>query len=173
MRVSSDYALSATLKARSSSKWDAPWVVVYANDPHELKQRIEGVVSQGVLDALVGADNALKVLSDGELNAGQPVQQQGGGAAWGTVTPQGFQPGSQHPQGQQQAPPQQQGGWQNQQQGPSPQQQGAQLHPEGLTCGCGQVLQYGKTRNNKGQWKCPDYRWNNGNPNDHRLEWAN
>lgn len=161
----SDYALSATLKARSSSKYDAPWVVVYANDPSELKQRIEGVVGQGVLDALVAADNQLKVLSDSDF---QPAQQQGNGAAWGTVTPQGFQPGSQHPQNQ----PQQGGGWNNGgQQGP-PQQQGPRLHPEGEACHCGQVLQYGKTRTNKGQWKCPAYRYNNGNPNEHTLEWA-
>jgi hypothetical protein len=98
-----------------------------------------------------------------------------GAAALGGIV----QPGAQVVQ---QAPPAN-NGWgqpQAQQQSAPPQQQsqgggsyGAQTHPEGLACNCGKVLEFGKTRTNKGQWKCPDYRWNNGNPNEHRLEWAN
>lgn len=100
-----------------------------------------------------------------------------GGAALGDIVqsaPQAAQQPAQQPQGG--------GGWSNPpQQQSAPQQNGggggynnnAQTHPEGLACHCGEVLQFGKTRTNKGQWKCPQYRWNNGNPNEHRLEWAN
>lgn len=110
-----------------------------------------------------------------------------GGAALGGITQaqapaQQDQPAWSQPQ--QAAPQQQSQGWgaaaqQQPQQSAPPQQQGGggygnvQLHPEGTQCGvCGEVLQYGKTRTNKGQWKCPQYRWNNGNPNNHTLEWA-
>ena len=109
-----------------------------------------------------------------------------GGAALGGITqPQApAQPGQpEWSQPQQAAPQQQSQGWgAAQQQAPqqsAPQGGGGggygnvQLHPEGTQCGvCGEVLQYGKTRTNKGQWKCPQYRWNNGNPNNHTLEWA-
>lgn len=89
--------------------------------------------------------------------APQPAQQPPGGGGWS------------NPPQQQSAPqqaPQQNGG------GGGGYNNNAQTHPEGLACHCGEVLQFGKTRTNKGQWKCPQYRWNNGNPNEHRLEWA-
>ena len=105
-----------------------------------------------------------------------------GGAALGGITQAAPQPPAQQqeqaPSWAAQAPPQQAApqGWGAAAQ-QAPQQQGgnygAQLHPEGTQCTtCGEVLQYGKTRTNKGQWKCPQYRWNNGSPNNHTLEWA-
>lgn len=97
-----------------------------------------------------------------------PAQQQEQAPAWATGQPP------------QQAAPQQSGGWgaaqqqAPQQQGGGTSQYGNQLHPEGKQCDtCGQVLEFGKTKTGKGQWKCGQYRWNNGNPNNHTLEWAN
>jgi hypothetical protein len=81
-----------------------------------------------------------------------PPQQQSQG--WGAAAQQ------------QPAPPQQQGGGQG--------RYGAQQHPEGKQCDtCGNVLEFAQTRTGKNQWKCNQYRWNNGNPNNHTLEWAN
>lgn len=76
------------------------------------------------------------------------------------------QPAGQQAPAQQQAP-QQSGGWGGQQQAApqqqqqfAPQQQGARLHPEGKTCGCGNVLNYKEVnRRSDGKlfkfWECP------------------
>lgn len=48
----------------------------------------------------------------------------------------------------------------------------AQLHPEGKQCEvCGQVLEYKKTQAGKPKWQCSQWRWNNGSPNGHTMEW--
>lgn len=158
-------ALRATLKA--GSDYSAPWLTIDAETPDELSARLSAVTSSGVLQVFVEAANALK----GAYNA-SPVLPGGQEAA----VPQQQQPVQQAPQ----AP--QQGGWGGQQQAPAPQQQSGgggynrgnvKTHPEGTGCDvCGEVLQWGMTRTNKGQWKCPQYRWNNGNPNEHTLVWA-
>jgi hypothetical protein len=73
------------------------------------------------------------------------------------------------PQPQQQAAPVQQGA-------PAPSHPAAQLHPEGKACevpGCGKVLEFKKTQSGKAKWQCPEWRWNNGNPNNHGMEWQN
>lgn len=151
--------------------YDAPWLVIRGNRPDEVANMLNN------LGSLPEAVSQAAQMFAGVVSAGPVLPQQqsapaqqapaGNGAAWGTIQPgQGFQPAQQAQPwggGQQQSAPPQQG---------QPSRQGAQLHPEGEACGCGKVLEYGKTRTNKGQWKCPDYRWNNGNPNDHRLEWA-
>ena len=57
-----------------------------------------------------------------------------------------------------------------------PQQQnpyGGTPHPESKSCHCGKVLELKKTSTGKSKWQCPDWRWNNGNPNNHAMEWAN
>lgn len=97
-----------------------------------------------------------------------------GGQALGGIT----QPAPQQQAPAQQAPPQNQGWGQSQQQS-APQgggqgAYGAQLHPEGKQCEmCGKVLEFKKTSSGKSTWRCPDWRWNNGNPNGHAQEWAN
>jgi len=156
--------LKATLKA--GRDYDAPWLTIEASTPDELKTRLEGII-EPVIPALIEAANALKaannlapLLQNGADAASQPAQAPQGGGGWSNPPQQQSAP-------QQQAPQQSNGG------GGGGWQANVQLHPEGLACHCGEVLQFGKTRTNKGQWKCPGYRWNNGNPNEHRLEWAN
>lgn len=115
----------------------------------------------------------------------------GAGAASAITQPAQGHPVQQHPSNPQ--PTQaQQGGWGSapvvstatgapvvhQQQVPQQQAQqrqyGGPPHPEGKQCNaCGNVLEFGKTKSGKGQWKCSQYRWNSGNPNEHTLEWAN
>lgn len=157
----SEAPLKATLKA--GTDFDAPWLSVEGNTPQELADRLNAII-EPVIPALIEAANALKaannlapLLQNGAQAAPQPAQQPQGGGGWS------------NPPQQQSAPqqaPQQNGG------GGGGYNNNAQTHPEGLACHCGEVLQFGKTRTNKGQWKCPQYRWNNGNPNEHRLEWA-
>lgn len=159
----SEAPLKATLKA--GTDYDAPWLSVEGSTPQELADRLNAII-EPVIPALIEAANALKaannlapLLQNGAEAAQQPAQapQQSGG--WGNQSQQQSAP--------QQAAPQQR------QQGGGGGNYNVQTHPEGLACHCGEVLQFGKTRTNKGQWKCPAYRWNNGNPNEHRLEWAN
>jgi hypothetical protein len=146
---------------------DGDMVNVYADSNEELDSLIAGfphgawvqfkanLRGSGALAQSVQADYSQQGLQ-------QPQPQ----AAWGTVTQQGFQPaqqGQQWSQPAQQAPPQQQGG--------RPQ---ATLHPEGKQCQMdGKVLELKTTTNGKRKWQCPDWRWNNGNPNGHAMEWAN
>lgn len=43
-------------------------------------------------------------------------------------------------------------------------------HPEGKTCehpACSKVLEAKKTSAGADTWRCPDWRWSNGNPNGH------
>lgn len=140
----SDFALSATLKGGTG--YDSPWVVVYANTPDELKTRLEGVASSGVLQATVDAANLLK----GTNNAA-PLTQPAPQAA-----PQQPAQQPQSPWGQpQQAPQQNAGGPQN-----------GQPHPEGKQCQqCGTVLKYksgtSKAGNAYRMWACPNGRARN------------
>lgn len=156
--------LRATLKAGTG--YEVPWVTVEADNPNDLEQKLRGIIDSKVLETVAEAASLFQATQNVVAGTQAPAPQQGQ-PEW-----------SQAPA--QQAPPQQQSqGWGAAQQQSAPQQGGGgygnvQLHPEGTQCGvCGEVLQYGKTRTNKGQWKCPQYRWNNGNPNNHTLEWAN
>lgn len=162
----SEYSLSCTLKA--GTDYDSPWVVVYGNTPGEVEAKLRD--TGGLIAAVVEAANTLKatwalgpVQSAPASNTVEviqhqqaPIQQQVQQAA-----PQGWGQPQQPVQQQAPAAPQQAVG-----------KYGAQLHPEGKQCHCGQVLQYSLTRTNKGQFKCPAYRYNNGNPNGHDLEWV-
>lgn len=138
----SDYPISATLKGRSDSKWDAPWIVVYGNTPDEVQQRLDSIASGGLIDSLVAADNRIKLQTSGLTN--------------GPSTPApapAAQPQASGPWQQPQAAPQQQ----------APQPSAAQ-HPEGQACtACNTVLQY-KVVNRKSDgkqfkfWACPNQR---------------
>lgn len=104
-------------------------------------------------------------------------------AAYAVVQGTGATVVSEEPAQQQQSQPQG-GGWggqQNQQQSqPQNNQQqgggskyGGTPHPEGKSCSqCGQVLEMKKTSSGKTTWRCPQWRWNNGNPNNHDQEWG-
>lgn len=149
------YPLSVTLKAGTG--YDSPWIVVYGTTPDEVQAKLEGVHG-GLIQATIEAANALKAANNAAplLAGGQPAPQ---------ATPNPPQNGGWSQPAQQQAPPQQHGGGGG--------YGNAKTHPEGKTCAtCNELLQWGMTRTNKGQWKCPQYRWNNGNPNEHTLEWA-
>ena len=151
-------SLKATLKAGGG--YDAPWLTVDADNPDDLEFKLQAIANGGVPQALIEAANVLKaannvapLLAGGEAAAPQqaaPAPQNNG---WG--------------QAQQQAPQQQGGGGGNRFGGPP--------HPEGKACefpGCGKVLEHKKTSSGKATWRCPDWRWNSGNPNGHTSEFA-
>ena len=157
----SELPLKATLKA--GKDFDAPWLTVDAHDPDDLELKLNAIANGGAPQALIEAANALKA-----ANNAAPLLPQG-------------QPAQQAPA--QQPPPQQNSGWGQQQNvappqpAQQPQQQGftrpATTHPEGLACeACNQPLEYKKTGSGKGTWRCPQWRWNNGNPNEHSQIWA-
>lgn len=156
----SEAPLKATLK--SGTGYDAPWLTVDADNPTDLEQKLRGIIDSKVLETVAEAASLFQATNNVVGGTAQPAQQQ---APAQQAAPQQASNGWGAAQ-QQSAPPQQQGGG-----GRS--QHGAQLHPEGKQCDvCGETLQYGMTRTNKGQWRCSQYRWNNGNPNNHTLEWA-
>lgn len=134
-----DHEISVTLKA--GTDFDSPWVVIYGNDPFEVEEKlsnIEGLLQKTVSTA--AALRALHTLEKGGLPA-TPVQQ---------AAPQAQQPA-------------QSGGWgqrPQQQAAPAQQSGGAQLHPEGKQCRCGNVLNFKQvTRRSDGKqfsfWECP------------------
>lgn len=155
-----DYALSITLKAGQG--YDSPWIVVYGNAPDEVQGKLEAIANGGLIEATINAANALKA-----ANNAAPLAPQGQEAQ----PPQQAAPQQQSPWGapavQQQAPQQQ------------PQRGGGggghgQQHPEGKQCSqCSTVLEFKTTGNGKKKWQCPQWRWNNGNPNGHDVEWVN
>ena len=168
-----DVALRATLKAGAG--YDAPWLSVDATDPDDLTNKLNSIANGGAPQALIEAANALKaannaapLLANGALPVGSsfgggdqanaptappPPQQSGGWGGPNTAPPQNATP--------QQQP--RQAGWQ------AP----ATYHPGGKTCdACGQGLEYKKTSTGKGTWRCGQWRWNNGTPNEHTQLWA-
>lgn len=147
--------LVVTLKG--GKDYDAPWIVVRGTNPDDVTNKLRslGDVVAATIEAaelFKGAGNAAPILAP-------------------------------HPQAaavQQQAPQQQGWGGQPQQQAAPPQNQGGggrfgnkPKHPEGKACHCGNVLELNKTQSGKTKFQCPDWRWNNGNPNGHDMEWAN
>lgn len=156
----SEYSLSVTLKG--GKDFDAPWIVVYANTPDEAEAKLRAVSEGNLAEATVLAANALKA-----INNAAPLLPGG--------------PAASAPPQQQSAPPANNGGWgqPQQQQAPPPQQNqggskfGGPPHPEGKACHCGNVLEMKKTGTGKQVWRCSEWRWQNGNPNDHASEWVN
>lgn len=150
--------LKATIKGGQG--YDAPWITVDATDPNDLAQKARGLVEHpDAIQAVVelanifkGANNAAPLLPGGQ---DEPVQQAPAPQQQAPSNPWGGQPQ------QQQAAPQQ----------AQPQQQnrfGGPQHPEGKTCDiCPKVLEEKKTSSGKLVWRCPDWRWGNGNPNGH------
>lgn len=160
MSTEENAPLTVTLKA--GREFSDPWIVVRGDTPDDVTAKLNGLESvvQATIEAanfLKAANNAAPVLAGAvsmpPLSPIPPAQVPTAAPGWAQNPPQPTQAAA--PQ-----PPQQQYG-------------NVTLHPEGKTCtACGQVLQYGLTRTNKAQWKCAGYRYNNGNPNEHTLEWV-
>lgn len=165
--------LTVTIKAKESERYagDAPWFV-FKGKPKEIYDNIVTVfgfdpaVSHG---GLVGITLAAQVSLNAEAAAVRggltPVPDQGTlttpanvvtppAGTWGAqpqATPQAAHVGGANFGGR----------------------PAAQLHPEGRACHCGKVLEYKTSSGGKGKWQCPDWRWNNGQPNNHAMEWQN
>lgn len=145
--------ISVTLKG--GNEFSSPWIVVYGDDPAEVSEKLKNLgdlVEQTVITAnlLKGANNAAP-LAPGGAEAAAPAAAPPAQKSWG------------------QAPAAPAGGT------PPPSHPNAQTHPAGETCdlgGCGKLLEFKKTQSGKSTWRCPDWRWANGNPNGHRQEWA-
>lgn len=148
----SDLPIKITLK--SGTGYDAPWVTVDAADPYDAENKLGSLLESNALQKVVEvaelfkAANNVAPLTQPEAPA---PQQQSAPSGWGNrPQQQASQQGGSHPN--------------------------AQLHPEGKACefgGCGKVLEFKKTQGGKGKFQCPDWRWNNGNPNGHTMEWQN
>lgn len=151
----SDENAPIVVTLKGGKDFSDPWIVLRGSNPEQVTNMLRnlGDLPQAVVEAsnfFHGTNNAAPLLPGtpdaGASNPDNRATRPAQASGWGSS------PQQQQFQGQ----------------------QGAPLHPEGKQCSvCGQVLQFGKTRTNKGQWKCPQYRWNNGNPNEHTLEWAN
>lgn len=147
--------------------YDAPWLVIRGNRPDEVANMLtnlgnlpEVIAQQASLFA--GTVSAGPVLAQPE----QPQQAPPAQAAWGTVTPQGFQP-AQQPQ----AAPQ----WAGQPQQQAPAQPGVEWHPTDTCQLCGGGVQK-KVINRKSDnktfkfWTCVNQR---SKGDGHYSEFAN
>lgn len=144
-----------TLKA--GTDFAAPWLVIRGYDPEDVTLKLRNL--DGVIEATLeaaGLFTAQRSLGPAAAAPQSAPAQQAPKPAWGSnsgqagmnIVPQQRQPGGNHPS--------------------------AQLHPEGKGCAvCGTTLEFKKSQGGKAKWQCPQWRWNNGNPNDHTVEWAN
>jgi hypothetical protein len=148
--------LTITLKAGTG--YDSPWIVVRGDNPQDVTAKLNGlgdVIAATVQAAELfkGAGNAAPLtVPEPQAPAQQPQQQSG----WGQAPQQ-----QAAPQQYQQAPP------------PRNSKFGGPPHPEGKTCNCGTVLEMKETGSGKKVFRCPQWRWNNGNPNGHDSEFVN
>lgn len=169
--------LRATLKAGTG--YEVPWVTVEADNPNDLEQKLRGIIDSKVLETVSEAASLFQATQNVVAGTQAPAQQAyAQGSSFG-----GGDHGLNVPAPAQQAPPQQQSqGWGAASAGQqSAQQQGGggrskfagPPHPEGKTCEiCPNVLEFKKTSTGKGTWRCPDWRWNSGQPNGHSSEFA-
>ena len=147
-----------TITLKSGTDFSSPWIVVRGTNHDDVTNKLRslGDVVAATIEAaelFKGAGNAAPILAPHPQAAAvqqQAPQQRG----WGG-----------QPQ-QQAAPPQNVG----QRSGARP---GDRPHPEGKQCQeCGDVLVHKTPGSGKSTWRCPAWRWNNGNPNGHTQEWA-
>lgn len=143
--------LTITLKAGTT--FDSPWIVVRGSNPDEVVNKLKGL--DGVIEATLEAAGLFTAQRLGtQTSDPTPAPAQQAAPAWGS-SPAAAQ------QTQQQAAPR-----------PTGNHPSAQLHPEGKACDiCPNVLEFKKTQSGKAKWQCPEWRWNNGNPNGHGMEW--
>lgn len=72
------YKISATIKGQGSSKYDAPWIVVYGDTPEEVKALVDGVLDVGLDGTLAAADAAFKGTTNAAMGLGaRPVADPG------------------------------------------------------------------------------------------------
>jgi hypothetical protein len=155
--------LPIKLTTKAGAGYDAPWLTVDALDPDELALKAKSLIEHPTALALaIELANTLKAVNSAapiaapEAASAAPVQQAPPPQqAWGQ-TPAAQQ---QNAAPQQNTPPQRN-------------QYAGQPHPEGKTCDiCPNVLEKKKSQGGKEKWQCPDWRWNNGSPNGHSMEW--
>lgn len=161
----SELPIKATLKAGGG--YDAPWLTMDASDPNDLAFKLKGLIEhESALTLVIEAANALKA-----HNTAAPI------AASQALVPPTSQPAA--PQQQAQQPWGQTPAAQQQGAAPAQQHRGGQRfndvqHPEGKGCEtCPEILVLKKSQGGKEKWQCPAWRWNNGTPNGHSMEWIN
>lgn len=193
----SDRTITVTLKAGEG--FAAPWVVIGGDQLDEVNYKLDQILAAGTLQkaaaVAIAFHNGYRSLrhADGAQEVPQESYSQ---PPVGSGPPSGYQgpPASQTaPQGDpwaNQGPPPQDP-WANQ--GPSPQwatgSQGYQAPPQTQQtqqappqnqgggrppiCTCGKSMEYKNTTGGKAVWRCPDWRWNNGNPTpNHDQIWV-
>ena len=141
---------------KGGTGYDAPWLTVPFTNPDQAVEALKSIRESGLLEAVVETSNLFHGVNNaGPVLSNAPEQQQSQGNV------------AQGPWGQPPVQPQQQS------RPSAPQGGGASQHPEGKACEqCGQGLEYKKTGSGKGVFRCPQWRWNSGNPNNHTQEWA-
>ena len=134
----SDLPIKATFK--SGAGYDAPWITVDAADPDDLSVKLDAILDGESLSKVIEVANLFKA-----ANIASPLAVGGPDAAPAAAP----------------AAPAQQQGWGNRppQQAAAP-AGGNRLHPEGKTCGCGNVLNFKQvSRKSDGKqfsfWECP------------------
>ena len=147
-----DLPIKSTFK--SGAGYDAPWLTVDAANPDDLVTKLDSLLQGEALAKVVEVADMFK-----GLNAAQPL-----------TTPQAAAPAPA-------APAPATGGWGK----PAPQAAppapvGVRTHPEGKSCGCGNVLQFKEVqRRSDGRtfkfWECPAR--SGKNDTQHVSEFAN
>lgn len=170
----SDRKLSISVKGGVG--YEAPLLSLGGDSVEELNFQMEQVMSQGTL----GLATALALRFQNGYREGRheaPAQQ-------GQQTPPAAQRTQQRPPAQRPPEP-----WENQDPAdpwgtqspaadpwanrPQPAQGQGRGAPNGNpVCQCGQVMEFKQTAGGKNVWRCPEWRWNNGNPNtNHDQAW--
>jgi hypothetical protein len=162
----SDETSPIVVTLKGGTGYDQPWIVVRGNTPDQVAAMLRNL---GELPAAtLEASNLLQnvaTLAPVLPNSAQPAPPAQAPQQNVTPGPWPNTPQQQAPQAPVQPAPQQQG-----QQG----QYGETLHPENKGCQmCGQVLVRKQTSTGKATWRCPQWRWNNGQQNGHTQEWIN
>jgi hypothetical protein len=74
--MTDQYKISATLKGQGSSKYDAPWIVVYGDTAEEVSALLDAIQDAGLPGNLASADAAFKGATNVAVGlGGQPVSQ--------------------------------------------------------------------------------------------------
>lgn len=129
--MTDDARLPLRATLKSGAGYDAPWLTVDGIDADDLAHKLASLMESEAIGQLIEAANLFKAANNASpLATNGPAAQAAPAAA-----------------------PQQQAA-------PAPQAGAARLHPEGKTCGCGNVLNYKTvTRKSDGKqfnfWECP------------------
>jgi hypothetical protein len=138
------FSISVTLKA--SGGYDAPWIVVYGNNPDEVEQKVGSIANGGLMQTVVEASNAYRAaFAASGVAAGGPAAPAPAPASGGHWSPRQGAAGGH--------------GWASS----SGQVSGGKPHPEGEGCeSCGTTLTYKEGVSKAGKpyklWACPNGR---------------